>query len=136
MPKSEKYIFLHQNDLSAHGNTVQRDLTSETTSLSYQQASTDGTVCMSMHVILSNWSKSTKDSPGIVYFKNNFSTLLPFQACRVFKRGVQIEKIMNAEIESLLGVVPIKETKKKDLRAMMQYLDEENRLYFENILNA
>ena len=36
------------------------------------------------------WLKVTKDSPGIVYFKKN---LLPFQACRVFKRGVQIEKI-------------------------------------------
>ena len=43
---------------------------------------------------------------------------------------------MNAEIESLPGVVPIKETKKKELQDTMQYLDEENRFYFEKILNA
>jgi len=78
----------------------------------------------------------TKDSPGIVYFKNNFNSLLPFQTCNIFKRGIQIENLINAEIESLPGVVPLKETKKKDLQAMLQYLSEENRLYFEKILSA
>ncbi|KAL4126409.1 hypothetical protein QTP88_010631 [Uroleucon formosanum] len=82
------------------------------------------------------WLKVTKDSPGIVYFKNNFSSLLPFQTCNIFKRGIQIENLINAEIESLPGVVPLKETKKKDLQAMLQYLSEENRLYFEKILSA
>ncbi|KAL4143267.1 hypothetical protein QTP88_005620 [Uroleucon formosanum] len=76
------------------------------------------------------WLKVIKDSPGIVYFKNNFSSLLPFQTCNIFKLGIQIENLINAEIESLTGVVPLKETKKKDLQAMLQYLSEENRLYF------
>ncbi|KAL4131483.1 hypothetical protein QTP88_008791 [Uroleucon formosanum] len=82
------------------------------------------------------WLKVTKNSSGIVYFKNNFSFLLPFQTCNIFKLGIQIENLINAEIESLPGVVPLKETKKKNLQAMLQYLSEENRLYFEKILSA
>lgn len=82
------------------------------------------------------WLKVTKDSPGIVYFKKNFSTLLPFQTCKVFKRGIKIQNIINTEIKSLPDMVPLKETKKKDLQAMLQYLSEENKLYYEKILNA
>ena len=40
---------------------------------------------------------------------------------------------MNTEIEIRPGVVAFKE---KDLKAMRQYLDKENRLHFEKVLNA
>jgi len=61
---------------------------------------------------------------------------LQFQTYTIFKRGIQIENLINSEIESLPGVVPLKETKKKDFQAMLQYLSKENRLYLEKNLSA
>ena len=68
--------------------------------------------------------------------RKTFVPYYRFKRVEFLNEEHKLKKIMNAQIESLPGDVPIKETKKKDLQAMMHYLDEENRLYFEKILNA
>lgn len=75
--------------------------------------------------------KVCKDQPNDVLFKKTFFG--DWQKCRVLKKGVKIEDLTKMEIIKLPTSVPIKETKKKDLKKMIGYISPENREFYNKL---
>lgn len=49
------------------------------------------------------------------------------------KKGKTLTDIENVELEQLPANVPLPENKKKDLRTMIPYLDENNRNFYREL---
>ncbi|KAG8265899.1 hypothetical protein J6590_083713 [Homalodisca vitripennis] len=68
--------------------------------------------------------------PGFVSYKKYFNDLCPWEKLYVVKKGKTITDIENVEFEQLPANVQLPENKKKDLRTMIPYLDENNRNFY------
>ncbi|XP_072399045.1 LOW QUALITY PROTEIN: uncharacterized protein [Diabrotica undecimpunctata] len=82
------------------------------------------------------WIRVSKDNPGTVMYKKSYSDLAPWESCIVLKLGITATTIKNATLSSLPNSLPLKESKKKDITAMLQFLDDDNKQYFLNILTV
>lgn len=71
--------------------------------------------------------------PGFVSYKKNFNNLCPWEKLYVVKKGKTLTDIENVELEQLPANVPLPENKKKDLRTMIPYLDENNRNFYREL---
>lgn len=81
-----------------------------------------------------SWLRVDRDQPGIIQDKENFNDLTDFEMINVFKRGVTLEKIARMELNSLPAEVPLNDTKKKDLRSMIDFIHPCNRDFYENMI--
>lgn len=75
--------------------------------------------------------KVCKDEPNNVLFKKTFFG--EWQKCHVLKKGVKIEDLTKMTLEKLPNSVEISENKKKDLRVMLDYISEANRVFYANL---
>ena len=81
-----------------------------------------------------SWLRVSKDDPGFVLYKRNYSDIAPWEKCRVLKPGITIASIKNATLTSLPTTIPLSAPKKKDLTTMLAFLDDRSREYYTNIL--
>ena len=82
-----------------------------------------------------SWLRVTKEEPGLVLYRKNFSVLTGWEKCRVLKKGVTVQNLRSAELLALPGIQKINESKKKDLRAMLEFISQENRAFLTPILD-
>ena len=75
--------------------------------------------------------RMSKDNPGLIMYKiNHFRDIMEWNICRVLKRGTTIQDIVSAQLEGLPVVQSLTDSKQKDLRTMLEFIDEENRKIF------
>ena len=58
-----------------------------------------------------SWMLITKDHPGVVLYKRNYSDILDWESCRVLKPGINVDSIFTAELSTLPKQVPLNESK-------------------------
>lgn len=102
----------------------------------FDTASAKYIVTSKLRITQASWLRVTKTDPGVVSYKQNFNELVGWEKCHVLKKGITVENIKSAELTCLPGVCPLNENKKKDIRTMMEFIDEDNREFFQNILCA
>lgn len=100
----------------------------------FQTASSKCIDTSKLGISKASWLRVTKEEPGVVLHKKTFNSLLGWEKCRVLKKGVTIQNIQSAELLALVGVKQISENKKKDLHAMLEFIDEKNKAFFTSIL--
>lgn len=79
------------------------------------------------------WLKVSDSYPGYVQHKENLSELGAFQKTYIFKKNVTNQKIIDLELNSLPLEVPLSENKKKDISAMLEYISQPNRGFYEEL---
>lgn len=82
-----------------------------------------------------NWIKVEKAAPGVVKTRTMFNELEAWNTCKVFKKGVTVNKIKDLLLPSQPCKNNLSGEKKKDLQQMLPYLKEENRAFFEELIN-
>lgn len=78
--------------------------------------------------------KITKQQPGIVSCKKNFSDLCDWENFHVLKKGKTMKDIAAVELEKLPAIVPLAPNKQKDLSTIIDYVDENNKDFFQQLL--
>ena len=71
-----------------------------------------------------------KEEPEIVLYKNDFSDITGWEKCRVLKKGVTIQNLKTQNSLPCWHVQQINESKKKDIRALLEFIDQENSAFF------
>lgn len=74
-----------------------------------------------------------EDNPGVIKYKETFNELLGWETCNVFNKGITVEDILSTELEALPDIVPLPENKQKDLRSMVDFVDDQNKDFYRSI---
>lgn len=88
-----------------------------------------------LKISLASWLRITKDDIATVFVKKTFSTMEPFQAIRILEPGYTVRDIISLELNALSEKIELNINKVKDLKATLPYIDPDNRLFFNSIIN-
>lgn len=81
-----------------------------------------------------SWVKISKTKPGIIFTKKTFSEVEPWGQTKVIKKGMKIESLKGLELTRLEMEGRLKTEKKEDLKKFIPYLKEENKFFYEEIV--
>lgn len=80
--------------------------------------------------------KLNKDNPGVLFSKESFSDLAPWQRVPILKKGKTVSDLLNMNISLQPHHNKIGDNKKKHLVSMIPYLDkEEHKLFYKKLLD-
>lgn len=77
--------------------------------------------------------KIDQNNPGYVLCKQNLNELIDWQQFYVLKKNISLADIASTQLTTLPEEVPLAENKKKDLRNMLDFIDDHNRDFFRQL---
>lgn len=80
------------------------------------------------------WMKVTSDDPKNVYLRSSHNILRPWSIFQIYGRKINLASLCNLP-EIYTEVIPISEEKKKDLIDMCDYLPQEKKQFYQDLLN-
>lgn len=80
------------------------------------------------------WICLSSAKPGMVRVKQGFNELEDWREYNVLKKGVKPEDLVNFQLRTLQCKNSLSEAKKKDLKAMIPFLKNENKQFFEELV--
>ena len=81
-----------------------------------------------------SWLKFKKDTPGVVQTKTTFNELDAWNIFKLLKKGVKVNTIKEMNLPSLVYENKMSVEKKRDLRQMLPFLKQENKQFFEQLI--
>lgn len=108
------------------------DMTSECF-FNFQAAADDIIVTKKLNISTASRLLVTKDKPGEVLIKQNFTDIEPWKVVNVFKRGKSISDLKNVELHRLLTHNTISKEKMRDLESMIEYLPDNCQEFYRNL---
>lgn len=81
------------------------------------------------------WIRVSSTNPGMVQIKQSFSEIEQWKHFNVFKKGVKPEDLANYQLPQLQCNNRLSEAKKKDLKAMIPFLKNESKPFYEDLVN-
>lgn len=101
--------------------------------LDFDKAATKNINTSKLKISKVSWLCLTKDNHGVIKYKETFNELLGWETCNVFNKGITVEDILSTELEALPDIVPLPENKQKDLRSMVDFVDDQNKDFYRSI---
>jgi len=80
------------------------------------------------------WMKVTSDDPTNVYLRSSHNILRSWSIFQIYGRKINLASLCNLP-EIYTEVIPISEEKKKDLIDMCDYLPQEKKQFYQDLLN-
>lgn len=99
----------------------------------FEKAASETIITSKLGISKLSCIKICKENPGYVFYKKSFNDLVPWEQCRVLKKNKTMEDIMKIELHKLPATVQLSQNKKKDLLAMIPYLDENNKNFYREL---
>lgn len=80
------------------------------------------------------WICIEKENLGVVKIKTTFNEAENWKCTNVLKKGVNVNSLASSTFSKLPEHQSLKESKKSDVRQIIPFLKEENKMFFENLL--
>lgn len=88
----------------------------------------------SLKISKAHWVRISKDNPGKVGIRETLNDVEEWKVTNVFKKNINVHNVKTMELQTLDCTSRISEEKKANLRSTLPYIKEENKSFFQDLL--
>lgn len=88
-----------------------------------------------LQISKAQWIRVSTNKPGIIQIKETFSDIETWKEVMVFKKNIKADALVRYQIPLLPQNNKLSTEKKRDLKRMIPFLKEENKHFFEDLVN-
>lgn len=99
----------------------------------FATASQETLITTKLQISKAQWIRITKDKPGVVMTRRTFNDFEQWSESDIFRKKVNLNSFASF-LQPLHCISRLSAKKKKDLRDMMDYLKDENKPFYENLV--
>ena len=88
-----------------------------------------------LQISKAQWIRVSTNKPGIIQIKETFSDIETWKEVMVFKKNIKADDLVRYQIPLLPQNNKLSTEKKRDLKRMIPFLKEENKQFFDDLVN-
>lgn len=89
-----------------------------------------------LQISKAQWINITRENPGVIKIRETLNEMEPWKTMNVMKKNVTSRTITEMSLPILNCKNSISDEKKRNLQEMIPYLTEENKQFYENLVNS